>query len=139
MNGTPKVGAYVAKPEGAAPFPVVIMIHEFFGLNESIISKADGLAAEGYLVVAPIRFAARQPRGVPGRFTRSSPPSRNRSISIWIQSMPGWKPNRLLTAPGLRSSGFILVGVPRLDIACITTSWRPALCSAVLPKLTLPC
>ena len=56
MNGTPEVRAYVAKPEGDGPFPVVMMIHEFFGLNESIISKADGLAAEGYLVVAPDTF-----------------------------------------------------------------------------------
>jgi carboxymethylenebutenolidase len=56
MNGTPEVRAYVAKPEGAGPFPVVIMIHEFFGLNESIVGKAEGLAAEGYLVVAPDTF-----------------------------------------------------------------------------------
>ena len=56
MNGTPEVRAYIAKPEGAGPFPVVIMIHEFFGLNELIVSKADGLAAEGYLVVAPDTF-----------------------------------------------------------------------------------
>jgi carboxymethylenebutenolidase len=32
------------------------MIHEFFGLNESIVSKADLLAKEGYLVVAPDTF-----------------------------------------------------------------------------------
>ncbi len=56
INGTPEVKAYVAKPEGSGPFPVVIMIHEFFGLNESIVNKADGLAAEGYLVVAPDTF-----------------------------------------------------------------------------------
>jgi carboxymethylenebutenolidase len=56
INGAPAVKAYVAKPEGAGPFPVVIMIHEFFGLNESIVGKADGLAAEGYLVVAPDTF-----------------------------------------------------------------------------------
>jgi len=55
-NGGPDVRAYVAKPDGEGPFPTVIMIHEFFGLNESIISKADLLAQEGYLVVAPDTF-----------------------------------------------------------------------------------
>ena len=55
-NGGPAVRAYVAKPEGEGPFPTVIMIHEFFGLNESIVSKADLLAKEGYLVVAPDTF-----------------------------------------------------------------------------------
>ena len=55
-GGSPDVRAYVARPAGSGPFPVVIMIHEFFGLNESILSKADGLAAEGYLVIAPDTF-----------------------------------------------------------------------------------
>ena len=55
-NGGPDVRAYVAKPSGEGPFPTVIMIHEFFGLNESIVSKADLLAQEGYLVVAPDTF-----------------------------------------------------------------------------------
>jgi carboxymethylenebutenolidase len=56
MNGGPDVRAYVAKPEGDGPFPTVIMIHEFWGLNGSIVSKADLLAQEGYLVIAPDTF-----------------------------------------------------------------------------------
>lgn len=56
VDGGPGVRAYVAKPAGAGPFPAVIMIHEFFGLNESIVGKADLLAEEGYLVVAPDTF-----------------------------------------------------------------------------------
>jgi carboxymethylenebutenolidase len=56
INSGPDVRAYVAKPNGEGPFPTVIMIHEFFGLNESIVSKADLLAQEGYLVVAPDTF-----------------------------------------------------------------------------------
>ncbi|MDX1378613.1 MAG: dienelactone hydrolase family protein [Anaerolineales bacterium] len=54
-NG-PDVRAYVARPQGEGPFPTVIMIHEFWGLNESILSKADLLAEQGYLVVAPDTF-----------------------------------------------------------------------------------
>jgi carboxymethylenebutenolidase len=55
-NGAPPVRAYVARPAGSGPFPVVIMIHEFFGINESITGKADGLAEQGYLVIAPDTF-----------------------------------------------------------------------------------
>lgn len=55
-GGGPDVRAYVARPQGNGPFPAVIMIHEFFGLNESIVGKAEGLAAEGYLVIAPDTF-----------------------------------------------------------------------------------
>jgi carboxymethylenebutenolidase len=56
QNGSPDVRAYVALPAGEGPFPVVIMIHEFYGLNPSIVGKAQGLAEEGYLVIAPDTF-----------------------------------------------------------------------------------
>lgn len=56
QSGAPDVHAYVAAPVGQGPFPAVIMIHEFFGLNESIVGKAEALAEEGYLVVAPDTF-----------------------------------------------------------------------------------
>ncbi|NJC98206.1 MAG: dienelactone hydrolase family protein [Anaerolineae bacterium] len=56
VDGGPDVRAYVAEPTGEGPFPSVIMIHEFFGLNESIVGKADLLAEQGYLVVAPDTF-----------------------------------------------------------------------------------
>jgi carboxymethylenebutenolidase len=51
-----EVRAYVARPSGPGPHPAVIMIHEFWGLRPSILGKAEALAAEGYLVVAPDTF-----------------------------------------------------------------------------------
>jgi carboxymethylenebutenolidase len=44
--------AYLAKPDGAGPFPAVLLVHEFFGINEDITQKADLLAEQGYLVLA---------------------------------------------------------------------------------------
>jgi carboxymethylenebutenolidase len=55
-DGEPDVHAFIARPQGNGPFPAAIMIHEFYGLNESIIGKAEGLAEEGYIVVAPDTF-----------------------------------------------------------------------------------
>lgn len=57
-TGSP-VAAYVAEPEGDGPFPAVIMLHEFWGLKPEIIGKADALAAEGYVVVAPDMYRGR--------------------------------------------------------------------------------
>ena len=65
INGEPDVRAYVARPEGEGPFPTVIMIHEFWGLNESIISLADLLAEEGYFVIAPDTFRGSTTSWVP--------------------------------------------------------------------------
>jgi carboxymethylenebutenolidase len=56
LNGGPDVHAYIAKPQGEGPFPAMIMIHEFMGLNESITSRADLLAESGYFVIAPDTF-----------------------------------------------------------------------------------
>jgi carboxymethylenebutenolidase len=44
--------AYLAKPDGDGPFPAVLLIHEFFGINADITQKADLLAEQGYLVLA---------------------------------------------------------------------------------------
>lgn len=54
-NG-PEVRAFVVRPRSPGPHPAVIMIHEFYGLRPSIIGKAEALAAEGYIVVAPDTF-----------------------------------------------------------------------------------
>ena len=50
------VGAFVARPsnqEEGTTYPAVIMVHEFWGLKSSIIDKAQALADEGYVVIAP--------------------------------------------------------------------------------------
>jgi carboxymethylenebutenolidase len=54
-DGTP-IHAYLAQPAGEGPFPAVIMIHEFYGIRPEILGKADALAAEGYVVIAPNLF-----------------------------------------------------------------------------------
>ena len=45
-------GGYLATPDGDGPHPAVIMIHEWWGLNEDVTILADALAAEGYVVLA---------------------------------------------------------------------------------------
>ncbi len=52
----PEVRAYLARPAGPGPHPAVIMIHEWWGLNQDIRQKADLLAQAGYVVVAPDAF-----------------------------------------------------------------------------------
>jgi carboxymethylenebutenolidase len=63
--GGPEVQAFVARPSGPGPHPAVIMIHEFWGLNESIVGKARALAEEGYVVVAPDLFRGSTTAWVP--------------------------------------------------------------------------
>jgi carboxymethylenebutenolidase len=47
------VYGYLAYPSGVTePLPAVIMIHEWWGLNDNIRAMANRLAAEGYMVLA---------------------------------------------------------------------------------------
>lgn len=48
-----KVGAYLAKPSGAGPSPAVIVIQEWWGLDDHIKDVAERYAREGYLALAP--------------------------------------------------------------------------------------
>ena len=48
---------YLAVPSASpGPWPAVVVIHEAFGLNDDIRSKADEFAAHGYLALAPDLF-----------------------------------------------------------------------------------
>jgi carboxymethylenebutenolidase len=47
---------YVASPEGAGPFPAIIVLQEAFGVTGHIRSIAERLCKEGYTAVAPDLF-----------------------------------------------------------------------------------
>ncbi len=53
------LNAYVARPEGTAPFPGVLVIHEAFGLTPDIRRVTDRLAGEGYVALAVDLFSGR--------------------------------------------------------------------------------
>jgi carboxymethylenebutenolidase len=48
-----RLPAYRARPEGPGPFPVVLVVHEIFGVHEYIRDVCRRLARAGYLAVAP--------------------------------------------------------------------------------------
>jgi carboxymethylenebutenolidase len=52
-SGTATVGGYLAQPAGKGPFPGVIVIQEWWGLNDWVKQQADALAAQGYVALAP--------------------------------------------------------------------------------------
>lgn len=59
------VRGYLAQPAGPGPHPAVIMIHEWWGLRPEIIAKADKLAAQGYVVLAPDTYRGQTTASVP--------------------------------------------------------------------------
>lgn len=51
--------AYLSLPEGDGPFPGVIVIHEWWGLNDNIRHWSDRLAASGYAALAVDLYGGR--------------------------------------------------------------------------------
>ena len=47
------VRAYVVYPESSEPAPVVLVVHEIFGLTNWVRAVADQLAADGFIAIAP--------------------------------------------------------------------------------------
>lgn len=60
------VRAWVVFPERSGPAPVVLVVHEIYGLTGWIRSVADQLAAEGFVAIAPDLLSG---RGVPADST----------------------------------------------------------------------
>jgi carboxymethylenebutenolidase len=61
--GSRTVDAFVVYPEVSHKAPVVLLIHEIFGLSDWARSQADDLAAMGYIVIAPDLLSGAGPNG----------------------------------------------------------------------------
>lgn len=57
------VQAFVAYPETKEKAPVIIVIHEIFGLSDWARSVADQLASHGYIAIAPDLLSGMGPKG----------------------------------------------------------------------------
>lgn len=53
--------AYVARPQGAGPFPAVVVIQEIFGVNAVMRGICDDLAKEGFIAICPDLFWRQEP------------------------------------------------------------------------------
>ncbi len=62
VHGTP-VRTWIVYPQRPDKAPVVLVIHEIFGLTDWIRAVADQLAAEGFIAVAPDLLSGKGPGG----------------------------------------------------------------------------
>ena len=124
-DGSKTLFGYLASPQGAGPFPAVLMIHEWWGLTEEILRKADHLAREGFVVLAVDAYRGRSASTVPRAIALVSSTPKER-IAADIDA--GW--SYLLSLPSVvarRSSSTALV---RSRIRQSSATWaRAAQCS----------
>jgi carboxymethylenebutenolidase len=53
VGGADSIRAFVVYPERSGPAPVVLVVHEIYGVTAWIRAVADQLAAEGFIAIAP--------------------------------------------------------------------------------------
>lgn len=69
MSGGETVEAYMARPEGAGPWPGLVILAEIYNANHWVRAVADGYAKQGFLCLAPDLYW----RQDPGRYLEYTP------------------------------------------------------------------
>src|SRR5581483_8499199 len=62
-NGARSVKCFVVYPERKIKAPVVVIIHEIFGLSDWAQAEADEWAAAGFIAIAPDLLSGMGPNG----------------------------------------------------------------------------
>ena len=62
-SGNRTIQAYVVYPEVSGKVPVVLVIHEIFGLSDWAREMTDEIAAQGYIAIAPDFLSGFGPKG----------------------------------------------------------------------------
>jgi carboxymethylenebutenolidase len=62
-RGARTIQAFVVYPEVKGKAPVIVMIHEIFGLSDWAKEMADDMAAQGFIVIAPDLLSGYGPNG----------------------------------------------------------------------------
>jgi dienelactone hydrolase len=92
---TPAIPAYVVKPDGAGPFPAVVILHGCEGFSGFTAVAADRLAFTGYVVAA---LDTLTPNGIPPctnkDATRVTSDDARAALS-WLRTQPYVAPDRL--------------------------------------------
>lgn len=84
-----KIQAFVVYPEVSHKAPVVIVIHEIFGLSDWARSMADDIAAAGYIAIAPDLLSGMGPGGAGS----SAFPDQDATV----KAVSGLDPNQVLS------------------------------------------
>lgn len=93
-GGSDPLRAYVARPLGVGPWPVVVLVHEAFGIDANMVRHAARIADWGYVVVAPDLYSEGGPRKCLVSTFRALMAGRGRAFvdietaRLWAGSLP---------------------------------------------------
>jgi carboxymethylenebutenolidase len=141
VRGTP-VRTWVVYPERKDRAPVVVVIHEIFGLTDWIRAVADQLAADGFIAVAPDLLSGKGPGGggtdafasrddavkAVSELPRDEVIARLDAVRTWATGLPAATPKTATVGFcwGGSTSFSYAVAQPALDAAVVYYGTAPA-------------
>jgi carboxymethylenebutenolidase len=145
-SGDEEIKAFLAQPEGKGPFPAVVVIQEWWGLNDWIKDNAKRIAGKGYVAIAPDIYRGKvtdNPK-VASTLIKGLPKERGlqdlKAAVTYISAMPNVQKDRI------GSIGWCMGGGYSLDLAladarihaCVMCYGRVITDSAALKSLKGP-
>jgi carboxymethylenebutenolidase len=138
-----KLKIFETYPERSDKAPVVILIHEIFGMTDWTNSVADALSKEGFIVVAPdlitgIEGAAENPREAIGKLTPEETLKRLNATMKYALTIPSGtgKIGCVGYCYGGRTTFLYATEQPELDAAVVYYGNAPE--TSTLAKITCP-
>jgi len=127
-NGKGGMESFLAKPEGAGPFPAIIVIHEIYGLSDNIRDISRQFAEQGYVALGVDLFSNRNRmvcmmqimHGMLIRPLNNSMLDDLKSAVAVLQKQPGVDANRIGTV------GFCMGGSYALQLAITDKGMKAA-------------
>lgn len=127
-SGDETVHGMLYTPAGAGPFPAIVAVHEWWGLNDWVKEQANNLADQGYVVLAVDLYRGKvaQNADTAHQLMRGVPPDRaNRDLQAAVAFL---KSQKNVKADRIGSIGWCMGGGYSLDVALL----EPTLAATVI-------
>ncbi|MBI4588154.1 MAG: dienelactone hydrolase family protein [Candidatus Rokubacteria bacterium] len=124
-NGQP-VGAHLATPPGPGPFPAVIVIQEWWGLDDHIKDVAERYAREGYVSLAPDLYHGNVTKDPNEAGKLMGALKREEAVKDLLGAVAHLKAMKEVRADRIGVTGFCMGGSYALLLPCRTKDIRAA-------------
>jgi carboxymethylenebutenolidase len=113
-SGSESASGYLAAPEGSAKKPAIVVIQEWWGLNDFVKKKADHFVSEGYVALAPDLYRGKvaTDADTAHQLMRGLPEDRAvrdlKAAVAYLRTRPDVDPNRIASIGWCMGGGYSL-------------------------------
>ena len=126
VEGGGTATAYAAHPGGSGAYPGVIVVQEWWGLNDHIRSICDRLAHEGFVAIAPDLYEGKVTKDPTEAAALMQSLDREKAVRILLGAIRFLGEKEPLYAEHIGVMGFCMGGSFALLLPCRTTALKAA-------------